>query len=130
MKPRWAACLLVACGGPSAPAAVAGEQVVLPSYEEAVAAAESEKDVGPRGAPELTDEELLAPMQNASWVSACGVPSSAKVTVRVVIRHGAAVGLSLHADPRNEPQERCMKDHVAKLRWPDNPRTDSFTTTY
>src|SRR4051812_7031304 len=59
------------------------------SYQEALV----ELDMGSHDARDLTDAQLSAPTRNASFVAGCGAVDSMKVTVRVVVRDGRAVGV-------------------------------------
>jgi hypothetical protein len=80
--------------------------------------------------PDLTDAELSGPMRDGTFLDACGVPSSTKVTVKVAIRNGRAVGVSVYAVPANREMGWCVERHVRGLQWPSNAKMDSFVTTY
>lgn len=101
------------------------------SYEAALAANNQEINMGgPKGGPDLTDAQLAGPMRNAAFVSACGAPDSMKVTVKVAVKMGRAVGVSVYTNPPNPQVASCIDRHVRGLSWPANPKMDSFTTTY
>ena len=85
---------------------------------------------GTKGAPDLTDAELAGPMREGTFLDACGVPSSTKVTVKVAIRSGRAVGVSVYAAPPNREIGWCVEHHVRGLQWPSSAKLDSFVTTY
>lgn len=85
---------------------------------------------GPKGGPDLTDAQLGAPMRNASFISGCGAPDSMKVTVRVAVQNGRAVGVSVYPNPPNAAVAQCVDRHVRALGWPPNAKMDFFTTTY
>jgi hypothetical protein len=96
------------------------------TYEAALASTLG--DEGP-GTP-LTDAELLAPMRDATFVSACGAPASMKVTVRVAVRDGRASGVSIYPSPADPEIARCIARAVRKLVWTSTAHRDLFTTTY
>ena len=101
------------------------------SYEAALNANNQEISVGgPKGGPDLTDGQLGAPMRNASFISGCGAPESTKVTVRVAVQNGRAVGVSVYPNPANPAVASCVDRHVRALGWPPNAKMDFFTTTY
>jgi hypothetical protein len=101
------------------------------SYEAALNANNQEISVGgPKGGPDLTDGQLSAPMRNASFISGCGAPESMKVTVRVAVQNGRAVGVSVYPNPPNPGVSSCVDRHVRALGWPPNAKMDFFTTTY
>lgn len=101
------------------------------SYEAALNANNQEISMGgPKGGPDLTDGQLGAPMRNASFISGCGAPDSMKVTVRVAVQNGRAVGVSVYPNPPNPAVASCVDRHVRALGWPPNAKMDFFTTTY
>lgn len=100
------------------------------SYEAALASNVQEINMGGGGGPDLTDGQLSAPMKNASFISGCGAPDSMKVTVKVAVKNGRAVGVSVYTNPPNPAVASCVDRHVRGLGWPSNPKMDSFTTTY
>ena len=101
------------------------------SYEAALASNNQEINMGGgKGGPDLTDAQLHAPMRNAAFISGCGAPDSMKVTVKVAVKNGRAVGVSVYTNPPNAAVASCVDRHVRGLGWPPNPKMDSFTTTY
>ncbi len=100
------------------------------SYEAALASNNQEVTIGAKGGPDLTDAQLNAPMRNAAFISGCGAPDSMKVTVKVAVKMGRAVGVSVYTTPPNAAVASCIDRHVRGLGWPANPKMDSFTTSY
>lgn len=103
-----------------------------PSYEEMLARAQGNGSGITMGS-DLTDAQLSAPMRNATFISGCGAPDSMKVTIKVAVHHGRAVGVSVYTTAANlgdDEVTRCVDTHVRSLRWPDKPEMDSFVTTY
>lgn len=68
-------------------------------------------------------------MANASFISGCGAPDSMKVTVKIAIKNGRAVGVSVYTNPSDGKVASCVDRHVRGLGWPNSAK-DSFTTTY
>lgn len=111
-------------GGP-APGGPSG-----PSYESAIAGSNLNLAPGRKDVPDLTDGQLAGPMRDGTFLDACGVPSSMKVTVKVAIRNGRAVGVSVYAAPPNREIGWCVERRVRGLQWPSSAKMDSFVTTY
>jgi hypothetical protein len=100
------------------------------SYEAALNSNVQEINMGGKGGPDLTDAQLSAPMKNAPFISGCGAPGDMKVTVKVAIKNGRAVGVSVYTNPSNSTVAACVDRHVRGLSWPANPKMDTMTTTY
>jgi hypothetical protein len=101
-----------------------------PSYETAIAGNNLNLAPGTTDVPDLSDGQLSYPMRDGSFLDACGVPSSTKVTVKVAIRNGQAVGVSVYTSPPNKPLGWCVEKQVRGFQWPSNAKMDSFITTY
>lgn len=101
------------------------------SYEAALNANNEEIRMGAGGSgPDLSDGQLSAPMRNAAFITGCGAPDSMKVTVKVAVKMGRAVGVSVYTNPSNPGVASCVDRHVRGLSWPAHPKMDTFTTTY
>jgi eukaryotic-like serine/threonine-protein kinase len=80
--------------------------------------------------PDLTNAQLAAPLRHAAFVVSCGAPDDMKVQVRVAVRMGAPVGVTVTTSPSNGSIAACIDRAVRGIRWPANPRTDFVTTNY
>lgn len=101
------------------------------SYEAALASNVQEVNMGgAQGAPDLSNAQLSAPMNNTAFLNSCGVPDSMKVTVKVAVKNGRAVGVSVYPNPANPGVASCIDRHVRGLSWPSHPKMDSLTTNY
>jgi hypothetical protein len=100
------------------------------SYEAAIASNNEQIQMGAKTGPDLSDAQLAAPMKNAAFIDACGAPSNMKVTVKVAVKMGRAVGVSVYTNPSQPSVASCIDRHVRGLSWPSNPKMDSFTTSY
>jgi hypothetical protein len=101
-----------------------------PSYESAIAGNVQNLAPGTKEAPDLTDGELAGPLRDGTFLDTCGVPGSTKVTVKVAIRNGHSVGISVYSAPPSQEIAGCVEEHVRGLQWPSNAKMDSFVTTY
>jgi hypothetical protein len=100
------------------------------SYEAALATNNQQVTIGQASGPDLSDSQLAGPMKNASFITGCGAPDSMKVTVRVAIKMGRAVGVSVYTTPPNSGVASCIDHAVRGLAWPVNSKMDSFSTNY
>ena len=100
------------------------------SYEAAIAGNNLNLAPGTKDMPDLTDAELAGPMRDGTFLDACDVPTSTHVTVKVAIKGGRAVGVSVYAVPPSREIGWCVERHVRGLHWPSNAKMDSFVTSY
>jgi eukaryotic-like serine/threonine-protein kinase len=100
------------------------------SYEQALNSNNQQITMGAKSGPDLTDAQLGAPLRSAGFISGCGAPDSMKVTVKVAVKMGRAVGVSVFTNPPNPSVAACVDRHVRGLSWPSNPKMDTLTTQY
>jgi hypothetical protein len=53
-----------------------------------------------------------------------------KVVVRVAVRMGAPIGVTVTTNPPSNGVAACIDRAVRGLRWPANAKTDFVTTSY
>jgi hypothetical protein len=80
--------------------------------------------------PDLTNAQLAAPLRHASFITGCGAPDDMKVTVRVAVKMGHAVGVTVSTNPPSAGVAACVDRSVRGLSWPVSPKTDFVTTSY
>ncbi|HEY8038688.1 MAG TPA: hypothetical protein VIF15_02805, partial [Polyangiaceae bacterium] len=80
--------------------------------------------------PDLTNAQLAAPLRHASFITSCGAPDDMKVTVRVAVKMGRAVGVTVSTNPPSGGVAACVDRSVRGLQWPVSPKTDFVTTSY
>jgi len=98
------------------------------SYDDALSIPEDASSLA--GERELSNRELSQPMQGSSFLGDCNVPDAMHVTVKVAIRGGRAVGVSVYTNPPNGQIAGCIDRQVRNLAWPVNGKMDEFVTTY
>ncbi len=81
-------------------------------------------------APDLTNAQLAAPLRHASFVSGCGAPDDMKVSVRVAVKMGRAVGVTVSTTPPSAGVSACIDRSVRGLQWPVSAKTDFVSTNY
>ena len=100
-------------------------------YDEAIAANPQQIDMTQTSGPDLTNDQLSAPMKNVGlFLTNCGAPDDMKITVKVAIKLGRAIGVTVETDPPNSSVASCLDRSVRKLKWPSSPKLDSFVTRY
>lgn len=101
-----------------------------PSYESALDGNDEQVTIGAKGQADLTDAQLSGPMSDGAFLGECDTPETTGVTVKVAIRGGHAVGVSVETSPPSMHLNACIDRHVRMLTWPSSPKLDSFVTTY
>ncbi len=79
---------------------------------------------------DLTNAQLSAPLRHASFIGGCGAPDDMKVTVRVAVKMGRAVGVTINTNPPSAGVAACIDRSVRGLQWAVSPKVDFVTTTY
>ena len=67
---------------------------------------------------------------HASFIGGCGAPDDMKVTVRVAVKMGVPIGVTVSTSPPSGGVAACIDRAVRGLRWPANAKTDFVTTSY
>jgi len=80
--------------------------------------------------PDLTNAQLSAPLRHASFITGCGAPDDMKVMVRVAVKMGRAVGVTVSTNPPSPGVAACVDRSVRGLQWPVSPKTDFVNTSY
>ena len=80
--------------------------------------------------PDLTNAQLAAPLRHASFITGCGAPDDMKVAVRVAVKMGRAVGVTVSTTPPNASVSACVDRTVRMVQWPVSPKVDFVSTTY
>lgn len=101
-----------------------------PTYEAALASNKQQITIGGKNHPDLTDAQLAGPMRGGGFVGECGAPESMKVAVKVAVKLGHPVGVSVATSPADPDIAGCIDRYVRTFSWPSSPKMDSFTTTY
>lgn len=101
-----------------------------PTYEAAIASNNQQVVIGGKSAPDLTDAQLAGPMRDGAFVGECGAPDGMKVTVKVAIKWGHAVGVSVSTNPPDPDIAGCIDRYVRTFSWPSSGKMDSLTTRY
>jgi hypothetical protein len=100
------------------------------SFEAAQAANTETINIGGNAGPDLSRDQLAAPLKNGTILAACGTPDSTKVVVKAAVKMGRAVGVSVYTTPPNRELASCIDRRVRGLGWPVNPKMDFVTTSY
>jgi hypothetical protein len=80
--------------------------------------------------PDLTNAQLSAPLRHASFIGSCGAPDDMHVSVRVAVKMGRAIGVTVTTNPTSPGVAGCIDSSVRRLVWPQSPKADFVTTNY
>jgi hypothetical protein len=86
--------------------------------------------MGKSSGPDLTKDQLGAPITNANPAVACGLPDSAKASLCVLVKGGRALGVTVAVDPKNNRVAACMDRRVRSLPYPVSGQPDTVTYKY
>jgi hypothetical protein len=86
--------------------------------------------MGQSQTPDLTNAQLAAPLRAVGFISACGAPDDMKLTVRVAVKMGKAVGVTVSTNPPSPGVAACVDRHVRGLVWPVSEKADFVTVNY
>jgi hypothetical protein len=101
------------------------------SYEAVLNSNNESVNIGSEASgPDLTNAQLAAPLRHAQFVVSCGAPDDMKVQVRVAVRMGVPIGVTVSTSPPNGGIAACIDHAVRGIRWAANPKTDFVTTNY
>ena len=84
-------------------------------------------DMGSKGAkdkPDLTNDQLGAPMKSSSWFSGCGLADSANADICVAVKQGKPLGVSVAVTPENKRVAACIDRSARKLHFPESQKLD------
>lgn len=100
------------------------------SYESALGGNNQQIHMGASSGADLSDAQLSGPMNDTTFIDECGAPEDMGITVKVAIRMGRPVGVSVATSPHSANVANCIDHHIRGLSWPASPKMDSFVTTY
>ncbi|MGO9835034.1 MAG: hypothetical protein ACLP1X_12540 [Polyangiaceae bacterium] len=78
----------------------------------------------------LSSAQLGAPLVNGKFVTECGAPGDMKVVVKVTIKMGLPVDVTVTTDPANGAVASCVEKATRAMQWPVSSRTQHATVTY
>jgi hypothetical protein len=78
----------------------------------------------------LSSAQLGAPLVHGKFVSECGAPDDMKVVVKVTVKQGHAVAVSVTTDPTNAAVASCVEKATREKQWDVSPKTQQATVTY
>jgi len=111
----------------------AGGFPVLPggmSCEAAQSKYVEEMKVGEKGAPDLTQGQFAAVLNNGTYLNGCGVPESTQVNICAAVQNGRAVGVTVTMQPPSPGAQSCVASKIRGVAFPSNPKLDIARTTF
>lgn len=98
------------------------------SYDEALAIPEDMSAVADE--PELSDSELSAPVADPELLTSCGVAEGTVVVLKVAVRAGKVLGVTVATSPPSPTLSSCLDKAVRQMTWPPSGKRFSFTTRF
>lgn len=80
--------------------------------------------------PDLTKEQLGAPMRTSSFFARCGLSDSANADICVAVKRGKPVGVSVRVTPSNNRVAACIDRSARHLSFPVNDHLDVVHQTF
>jgi hypothetical protein len=100
------------------------------SYEQALNSNNNEITMGAKSGPDLTDGQINGAGRIAPAINGCGTPADTKVQVRVAIKNGRTMGVTVITTPPNSGVAACIDGRVRGIGWPSSSKMDSFTASF
>jgi hypothetical protein len=86
--------------------------------------------MGKSSGPDLTKDQLGAPINNANAAAACGLPDSSHAKICVLVKGGKPLGVTVGVDPKNNRVAACMDRRMRGLSFPVSGQPDTVTYNY
>jgi hypothetical protein len=86
--------------------------------------------IGKGSGPDLTKDQLGAPINNSNAAAACGLPDSSHAKICVLVKNGKPLGVTVNVDPKNNRVAACMDRRMRGLAFPASSQPDTVTYSY
>jgi hypothetical protein len=95
------------------------------SCEKAIDENPQKVDFGKKGgAPDLTNDQLGAPMRTSDFMSGCALADSANANICVAVKGGKPLGVSVSVSPQNNKVAACIDRAARRLHFPVSDKLD------
>jgi len=109
---------------PNAPA-------VVSSCEAAIARNNEQLTIGgARGPADVTREAYASILQNGRYLAACTIPDRTVFEICAAVKDGRAIGITIVSSPASAALNSCVRNAVARLKFPQNSRLDVTHTRF
>lgn len=81
-------------------------------------------EMGKKGTPDLTDNQLGGPIRSSAFFQHCGLADSASAEICVAVKKGKPLGVSVKVAPNNNKVAACIDKATRKLTWPSSEKLD------
>jgi hypothetical protein len=114
-----------------APPESAPAPVAVSSCEAAMARNNEQLTIGAaRGPADITREAYASILQNGRYLAACSIPDRTVFEVCAAVKDGRAVGITITSSPPSPTLNACVRNAVARLKFPQNSRLDVTHTRF
>ena len=105
--------------------------VAVSSCEAAIARNNEQLTIGAaRGPADITREAYASLLQNGRYLAACSIPDRTVFEICAAVKDGRAVGITVTSSPASPALNACVRNAVARLQFPQNPRLDVTHTRF
>ena len=94
------------------------------SCEKAMDENPQEITMGKNSGPDLTKDQLGAPMKTDGFMRHCGLADDAKAQICAAVKGGKPLGVSVNVSPSNNKVAACIDRAVRKLSFPSSAKLD------
>jgi hypothetical protein len=82
-------------------------------------------DMGKKNSkPDLTNDQLGAPMKSSTFFGNCGLADSANADICVAVKNGKPLGVSVNVTPKNNKVAACIDKATRRLTFPTSDKLD------
>ena len=114
-----------------APPESAPAPVAVSSCEAAIARNNEQLTIGgARGPADITREAYAGILQNGRYLSGCSIPDRTVFEVCAAVKDGRTVGITVASSPPSAALNACVRNAVARLKFPQNSRLDVTHTRF
>lgn len=114
-----------------APPESAPAPVAVSSCEAAIARNNEQLTIGAaRGPADITREAYASILQNGRYLAPCSIPDRTVFEVCAAVKDGRAVGITVTSSPAIPALNGCVRNAVARLKFPQNSRLDVTHTRF
>jgi hypothetical protein len=104
---------------------------LVSSCEAAIARNNEQLTIGAaRGPADITREAYASILQNGRYLAACSIPDRTVFEVCAAVKDGRAVGITITSNPPSPALNACVRNAVARLKFPQNSRLDVTHTRF
>ena len=100
------------------------------SCEKAFDANPQTMNMGKASGPDLTADQLGAPMKSSAYFAKCGLPDSSNAQICATVKQGKPIGVTVKVSPNDNKVAACIDHATRKLSFPVSPNADKVMQNF